>query len=201
MRLAAEADVHIVLCSQVFTLRATLRAAYLLNLKYKGFANLARAIAEGTFTAYQDIITAGCADVGALNALLKPFNAPDADVTPLGDAILANREELLAFVAVLAGATSKDNESEASGEPISFEEYHTRLYQLGTGRLGWTPGDTWEAKPSEIINANEGRLSFVSDILSAIFGKQQDSSTIDATTGKLTAEMRAELNAIGRGGR
>jgi hypothetical protein len=192
MRLASEADIHIKLCSQVFTLRATLRAAYCLNKKY-GFGNLARAITEGSFTAYQDVITAGCSDVGALNALLKPFNAPGADITPLGDAILANREELLAFIAVLAGVTDQDTDNEApASKPISFEEYHAQLYRLGTGRLGWTPGQTWEATPSEIINANEGRLAFVSDVLKSIFGSKAEDEIDTSHT-----DARAELNAIG----
>jgi hypothetical protein len=201
MRLAAEADIHIKLCSQLFTLRATLRAAYSLNKKYKGFGNLARAITEGSFTAYQDIITVGCSDRAALREFNRPFTAPGADFTPLAEAILANREELIEFVAVLAGATEEVVADEASDERISFEEYHTQLYRHATGRLGWTPAQTWEAKPSEIINANEGRLAFVAEILGAIFGKQDDGSTIDASAGKMTAEMRAELNAIGRGTR
>ncbi|WP_316195945.1 MULTISPECIES: hypothetical protein [unclassified Bradyrhizobium] len=195
MRLATEADVHIVLCSQLFTLRATLRAAFCLNLKYRGFAKLAKAIQEGQFGAYQDVITAGCNDP----AFLKPFNAPDADVSPLGEAILGSRHELLEFVAVLAGAAGTEADAKPAGKPISFEDYHTRLYQFGTGWLGWTPEDTWEAKPSEILNAYEGRL----DMLKALFGTREDGTTIDASAGELTADMRAELNAMGRarGGR
>ncbi|WP_316227872.1 MULTISPECIES: hypothetical protein [unclassified Bradyrhizobium] len=201
MRLAAEADIHIMFCSQVFTLRATLRAAYCLNRKYRGFANLAKAIQEGSFSAYQDVIKAGCADDGALNAFLKPFNASDADITPLGEVILGNRHELLEFVVILAGGTQdQDGQTGQPTKLITHEELHTQLYQAGTGLLGWTPEDTWEAKPSEIINANQGRFAFVKDLLGVVFGKQEHGSTIDGTD-KLTAEMRAELNAIGRGAR
>jgi hypothetical protein len=189
MRLAAERDILIVLCSQVFTLRATLRVAYFLNLKYRGFANLANAIAEGTFAAYQDVITAGCDDVKALNALLKPFQAADADITPLGDAIMGNRAELLEFVCVLAGVDAERDDAQSEGKPISFEEYHTRLYELGTGWLGWTPQDTWEAKPSEIISAYQGRQS----MLKAIFGARDDDETLDMND----ASDRAQLNALG----
>lgn len=201
MRLAAERDIHIVLCSQVFTLRATLRAAYCLN-KYRGFANLGKAIQEGSFSAYQDVIAAGCTDVRALNAFLKSFSSSEANVTPLGETILGSRYELLEFVAILAGAAAdEDTEPGRPSKPMTHEQFHTRLYQIATGRLGWSPEDAWEAKPSEIINANEGRLAFVNDILGALFGKGDDNETIDASTGGLTADVRAELNAIGRGSR
>jgi len=186
----ADDTVLIVLCSQAFTLKASLRAASLLNLKYCGFDKLAAAIAEGSFTAYQDVITAGCTDPAALNAFLKPFHAPDSMMTPLGEAIFSNRAELLEFVLILSGAKHADDAPAQTGEPVSFETFHRILFKLGTGWLGWSPEETWKASPNEIMAAAGGRR----EMLSAIFGgKREDNNDLDIKD----ASARAELNALG----
>lgn len=61
--------------------------------------------------------------------------------------------------------------SEPEQTPI---QYYRRLFQLGTGVLGWTPDQTWNATPAEITMAYHGRTEFVSDILQAVFGTAED---------------------------
>jgi len=193
MRLSDD-EVMITLGSQAFTLKASLRAAHSLNLKYKGYHNLAEAISQGTFSAYLDVVTAGCTDPAALNAFLKPFHDPDAFMTPLGNSILSARDELLEFILVLTGARYKADEPSQRGEPITFEQFHETLFELGAGFLGWSPEDTWEASPSEIMVAAGGRKK----LLALIFGGKPDDDTIERSDdGKLEESARAELNALG----
>jgi hypothetical protein len=180
----------ITICSQAFRLKASLRAARYLNQKYDGFGNLARAISTGTFEAYQDLIEECCSDPAALNAFLKPFHDPSALMTPLGDSMLANRDELLEFVLVLSGGKRSRDDTAPVGEPMTFEEYFVSLFKLGTGWVGWSAKDTNEASPQEIMQAAEACQAK----LKACFGgKSDEAETIDIKD----ESARAELNALG----
>jgi hypothetical protein len=187
MRLADD-EFKLDLGTRSFTLRPTLRAAFALNLKHDGFQSLSRSIAEGSFSACDDLISASCTN-----------DRLWTDYTVMGDMkavreVLAARDQLLEFVLILAGANSKSDEPAKAGKPISFEEYHTKLFQIGTGWLLWTPEATWNATSAEIINAHIGRRA----MLTAVYGgKRDDEETIEAQGGKLDAKARAELNALG----
>lgn len=52
-------------------------------------------------------------------------------------------------------------------------QYYKQLFQIGTGVLGWTPEQTWNATLAEITMAYQGRTEFVSDILKSIFGSPE----------------------------
>ncbi|QOZ76720.1 hypothetical protein XH83_15425 [Bradyrhizobium sp. CCBAU 53351] len=173
--------------SVTLTLRPSLRAAFRLAHSYSGFESLFQAISEGNLTAISDLITMTCADQLGWAEYARN---EDPSMIP---ALMAAREQLLAFIPALCGVTNSDSEPQ-SGEPLSFEEYFTQLYQIGTGWLGWTPEATWAATAAEIINAKEGRV----EMLAAIFGKRDDTETIDATKG-MPADLRKEINAIGKG--
>lgn len=142
MRLAA-CGFSLQLGSRVYTLRPTLRAAFHLHHKY-GFPALHQAVAEGSFTAIMDLITA------------------TSDTVPVASlrSILEAREQLVEFILILSGADTSDDKP-ASGKPMPFDEYFARLFQLGTGWLGWTPEATWSATPAEILSAREDRKSVV----------------------------------------
>lgn len=152
-----------------FDLKPSLRAAFHLHHKY-GFQELSQAIADGSFTAIMDLITA---------------TSEVTPIAPLRD-ILDAREQLLEFVLILSGAEPSDSKS--SGKPMPFGEYFTKLYQIGTGWLGWTPDDTWDATPAEIMNAHTGRL----DMLKTLFGSKSEDDD-----GSLASVDKADLNAIG----
>jgi hypothetical protein len=167
----------ITLGDRTLVLRPTLRAAFYLHQRY-GFQALSREIAEGSFTAIVDLLNA------------TSTTTPDI---PL-HALLSDRDKLLDFVLVLAGAGAKSDKPR-TGKPakaIPFDEYFTRLFQIGTGWLSWTPNDTWNATPAEILNAREGRL----ELLKAIFGKKDDDQRADIADGSL-AGIRDSLNSIG----
>lgn len=74
----------------------------------------------------------------------------------------------------LCAADVDDEPSDAqsgSGEPITFEQLYRRLYRLGTGWLQWSPEQTWNATPKEIIEAYRGQT----EMLRAIYGSADDS--------------------------
>jgi hypothetical protein len=168
----------ITLGDRTLVLRPTLRAAFHLHQRY-GFQALSREIAEGSFTAIVDLLNA------------TSTTTPDI---PL-HALLSDRDTLLEFVLVLAGSSGTKSDKPQPGKsakPISFDEYFTRLFQIGTGWLGWTPDDTWNATPAEILTAHQGRV----EMLKAIFGKGDDEPSADIADGSL-AGIRDGLNAIG----
>jgi hypothetical protein len=183
MRLAAN-SFTLRLGDKSFDLKPSLRAAFDLNLKYDGFNNLSLSIAEGSLTAAIDLITWTVVNKATWAAYGL---APDGSL--IHD-VMAARDQLLDLVLALTG-NDQGNEKSQTGETISFEEYFTQLYQLGTGWLGWSPADTWDATPAEIINAQQGRIA----MLKAIFGGKSDDQA-DVAGGSL-ASIKGSLNALG----
>ena len=185
MRLADDEITITLAPSRVFVLRASLRAAFRLFELYGTYAALSNAIASGSFSALCDVITFACTD----RQELVRFRAT-TDQLNLRDAILDNRDKLLEFVLILAGSKQSGGEPSEPTKPITFEEYHSRLFRVATGWLGWTPETAWNATASEIVNAQQGRIEFIS----AVFGGKKDQTeTIDSTD----ANARAQLNALG----
>lgn len=180
MRLAAN-TFALQLGNKSFDLKPSLRAAFVLNEKYDGFQNLSRHLAEGSITAAVDVINA---TIGDQKAWAKYALAPDSAVVC---DLMAAFGDLIEFVLLLAGADDTSDKADA-GKAIPFDQYFSQLFQIGTGWLGWTPDDTWEATPAEIINAQKGRM----EMLKALFGsKEQSADTADVTS------VKDDLNAIG----
>ena len=181
MRLAAN-TFSLQLGDRSFDLKPSLRAAFILYERYDGFHNLSRHLADGSLTAALDIISATIVDAKGWGEYALPANG--AVVRDL----MAATGDLIEFVMLLAGADDKSSGKADTGKPIPFDEYFTQLFQIGTGWLGWTPDDTWEATASEIINAQKGRM----DMLKALFGsKEQTAEPSDL------GSIKADLNAIG----
>jgi hypothetical protein len=187
MRLADD-EATIILATRCFVLRPSLRAAFRLERKYEGFQKLSQAIADGNFSACADLIETACADPKSWIVYIAT-----ARTAPVSE-VLSARDQLLDFVLALSGAKPNKGDAQAqAGDPMTFEEYHTKLFQIGTGWLGWMPEATWSATPAEIINAQIGRR----EMLTAIFGgKRDDTETVDAQNG-LDSGARAQLNALG----
>ncbi|TAI63451.1 hypothetical protein CWO89_24080 [Bradyrhizobium sp. Leo170] len=107
--------------------------------------------------------------------------------------VLAARGQLIEFILVLIGAQDKTGgDKPQAGKPISFDEYFTQLFQIGTGWLGWSPAETWNATPAEIINAKRGRNA----MLEEIFGRKSEDQAADVADGSF-ASVKGDLNAIG----
>lgn len=179
MRLAAN-TFALQLGDKSFDLKPSLRAAWTLFDKYDGFHNLSRYLAEGSITTATDIINATITDQNAWANYALAGNAVVCD-------LLAAMDQLQECVLLLAGIDSNSTDKPHTGKPMQFDEYFTKLYQIGTGWLGWTPDDTWDATPAEIMNAHTGRL----DMLKALFGSKSDDD------GSLASVDKADLNAIG----
>lgn len=180
MRLADD-SFDLKLGSNTFVLRPTLRAAFHLDRTYEGFQNLSIGIAEGSLTTATDLITATVTDQSRWAAY-----ALASDGTIVRDLMNA-RDQLLEFLLILTGATVK-NDKPQTGKPTSFLEFHTRLFEIGTGWLSWSPDITWSSTPAEILAAHKGRT----DMLKAIFGGG-DKQERDESIGSL----KDRLNALG----
>jgi hypothetical protein len=180
MRLAAN-SFTLQLGEKSFDLKPTLRAAFNLNIKYAGFHNLSRYLAEGSITTAVDLINTTIIDQNSWAAYV--FKHGKSAVRDL----IAARDQLLDLVMVLAGNDQTEDKPN-TGKPISFEEYHSTVFRIATGWLGWTPDQAWNATIPEIINAYRGRR----EMLKAIFGGNDDDKPAESIT-----DIRDDLNAIG----
>jgi hypothetical protein len=155
MRLAAENEVG----TGIFQLRPSLRAATLLERRH-GFKKLFEACADCNLTVISDVIetSSNCGD----------FLATLAD-RPLIEVLPAVTETLPAHILALA-AIDPDRETPSGGEAMPFADYYARLFRIGTGWLGWSPAETWNATPAEITEAYSGHL----EMLRAIHGSSDD---------------------------
>ncbi|MET0171093.1 MAG: hypothetical protein ABW206_01650 [Agrobacterium vaccinii] len=136
-------------------LRPSLRYAMQLERSPGSFRQLLADLSDGSLTAAVTIIE------------------PHAD----GMLFLENRvldelprlqHSLTAYVLQCTGIDPDEPavKGKSTGKPQPFADYLTGLYRIGTGWLGWTPEITLDATPTEIIEANKGRM----EMLKAIFG-------------------------------
>jgi hypothetical protein len=87
-------------------------------------------------------------------------------------------EPLIRHVFALAGFDQEETgEAKAStnAKPMSFAEYHNKLFSIATGWLGWGPNTAWSATPAEIIVGYKGKL----DMLQAVFGVKDQEQAPD----------------------
>lgn len=143
-----------------FDLQPTLRAATTLERRY-GFHGLIAARADGNLTVIADIVEAssGCRD------FLKAIEG-----VPLGSVMPELLAALDPYIQSLASIDPDNPKPQSTGEPMPFKDYYARLYQIGTGWLGWSPDTTWNATGKEILDAYSGHL----EMLKAIYGSSDD---------------------------
>ncbi|MCO5159822.1 MAG: hypothetical protein M9939_01690 [Mesorhizobium sp.] len=170
-------------------LRPTLRAAYRLNRRDGGFPALSQGVLDGDMGALADVIEEGAGRPTAIADLLK-------DVAINGVERLAElREPLLEYLAQLLGlddAKPTDQPADTNAPTMSRTEYLERLFQIGTGNLGWTPADTWAASPAEIEAAFKGRC----DLLRSIFGGGDDQARAENKV-PMSKRVAATMKALG----
>lgn len=180
MRLADD-DVQIKLGPQTVSLRPTLRAAFRLEQKYDGFHNLIRAVAGGNLSAISDVIKEGCGQATALTDFLDT-----TDDLPLAISLDLLISPICAFILSLGGIETAIQI--VAREPIAFVDYHTKLFRIATGWLGWTPDQAWNATPAEILEAQQGRAEMLASIFGG--GNKPDDET-------LGTNAKDHLNALG----
>ena len=143
--------------ARAVSLRPSLGAAATLESRY-GFQKLFEAVGDGNLTVIADVIetSSDCDD------FLKSISG-----IPLIEIMRNVIETTTQHILALAGADQDQANSEPhSGETMPFGEYYKRLYQLGTGWLGWSPSVTWQSTPSEILRAYGAHV----EQLRAIYG-------------------------------
>jgi len=94
------------------------------------------------------------------------------------DVLPTLRDPLLAYIMACAGIDPDDapaNQNQTTRKTTPFSEYLANLYRIGTGWLGWTPKDTLDATPVEILEAYKGRL----ELLKAVFGNGESTPAKD----------------------
>lgn len=163
MKLAEEIVVNI--GGEAIELRPSLRLALQLERRPGGFAKVLREITDLT--------------LGTMAELIEPHHGGGSVfINQVYDEGLPNlRDPLLRYVLALAGIDPEQAEKVANskGKTVPMGAHLLDLYRCGTGWLGWTPADTLDATPTEIVEAFRGRQ----DMLRAIFGSSKDDKPKD----------------------
>jgi hypothetical protein len=145
-------------------LKPTLKAACILDEKYHGFEQLARDVADGKFHIIADVLHIGATH----NSLSKP--AIEYALSKSVATFETISAQVITFILACCGIDDtqvvEPSNQQSTDTLTSFKEHHAKLFRIATGWLGWTPNDTWNATPSEIIEAYKGRT----ELLGTIFG-------------------------------
>lgn len=166
-----------------FVLRPTLRAAARLEQIYDGWGQLATAYTNYEFKALADIVVESSDDPNdAFDRLCKAVGQ-----FPLGDIYKTIQSSIARHIGRLVGY-DPDATEVPTEQPVSFTEYHEALFKIGTGWLGWTPEQTWNATPKEIIVARAGLI----DKLRAIHAPTQSDT---APANEITKEEFKALSS------
>jgi hypothetical protein len=175
------------------TLRPTLRAAYRLEETY-GFKAIVTGITEGQM-AIMGAIIREAGDFPA--AMLNLLNVIERDGA---EALDVFKMPLFNLVGAMIGVGDEEEAKPTKGKSATvadsstetFGTYFDRLFSIGTGWLGWTPAETWQATPAEIVAAQKGRV----DMLRAIFGGKDDDKEARKKL-PLSEKIKMTMQALG----
>jgi len=166
---------------EAIVLRPTLRAASTLINTYGSYGAIIHAMSELKISTLVDVIRAG-------SGLPLPHLFSSLTHQPLRN-LESTMGTVVSFVVSLAGNPShikeQGSDSPSAGEAdthkdtITLDEYHTRLFEIGTGILGWSPADTWNATATDILSAFKGRTGFIKELLGTIFGTPEKTDEYD----------------------
>lgn len=147
---------------QSYSLRPSLRCAASLVRLHDGLPNLIKKISEWDTATVRAVITHATPE--GVGRLLK-----DAENAPLS---VFMRECQPALFELLAALIPENDAAKGDNFTVNltWEEAFEDLFAIGTGWLGWSPAETWDATPSEIMTA----FSAHADKLKAIHGGGED---------------------------
>lgn len=178
--------IYVELAGEAFELRPSLRASMNLVRRH-GLPGLLAAVQGFNLTIIMDMLR---------EAAISP-KLLLADIAAFGLGTVRNRltGPLAEFVLAVAGIDPDDTTPHVPtpGKPMTPDQYHTRLFGIATGWLGWAPEEAWNATPAEIIAAKMGRTDLIADVLRAIFG----GTDTDQPDTQYRPEQVAEIVAAG----
>jgi hypothetical protein len=198
MRLA-DNEITITVGGERIHLRPSLRAAFRLERQHGGFDGIIRAVLDGSLSVIASVVTESSDRWASVPAFLKSIDAMPAKIG-IDDLSVS----VLDHVLTLAGIDPANKTApKASTNPITHLEYHTRLYRIATGWIGWTPEAAWNATPAEILEACKGRKDMIDQTLKAVFGGSEAEETpqgpVTHTEEQIQAS-RATLKAMSAAG-
>jgi hypothetical protein len=190
MKLGAD-SIYIELAGEAFELRPSLRASLSLVRRHS-FPSLLAAVQAFNVTVISDLLR---------EAAIKP-SLLLAEITRLGLGSVRKRLSgpLAQFVLAIAGIDLNDTTPPAPVKDKSAdpEQVFTDLFRYGTGWLGWTPEETWNATPAEIIAARNGRTDLIMDVLQAVYGPAEKgkadkpAQTVDAYSPEVLQQIEEQ---------
>lgn len=188
MQLGAD-PIYIELAGEAFELRPSLRASMHL-IRRHGLARLFAAVPAFNITIVMDVLREAAIKPGLLLA----------EIAAIGLGRVRNRltNPLAEFVLAVAGIDphAQTLPAPTPGKPVDPEQALTQLYRFATGWLGWTPEAAWNATAAEIIEARAGRMTLITEILEAVFGKPASTTSAPAGT-RYTPDQLEQIVELG----
>lgn len=130
----------------VVVLRASLRAAIDLDALPGGFNATVEGVMGQSYTSIRDVLLASATDrAAAVSLLAAAAHKPLAPFMAEAQAVC-----LSIFAAFLPQDSGTASTQGASAKPVTMRDYLGELFRFGTGWLGWTPAEVWNASPGEI---------------------------------------------------
>lgn len=174
------------------SLRPTLRAACYLERLHDGFPGLFSRLEQSNLATIREVIMQAASSRQEAKAFLS-----ELEQLPLRHVAEITVSPLLALCTGFFPKNDQNDSKKAKPskavKPVTMQDVYSELFAIGTGILGWTPNDTWNATPSEIVAAGKSRNHFISDILKAVFGAPEgDSLKVDQYTDEQLAQIEQE---------
>lgn len=164
MRLAAE-DTFLRLDGVHVTLRPTLRAAIRLERRH-GFDALFRNVQDMNLSVIGDLVReSAVSESDDFEHALEWV--PLSKVSDLIEPLLAH---VVGLTGIDAETIGKAAEQGRDAPRMTLAEHLQKLFEIGTGWLGYSPEVTLDCTPRELLAAHKGRA----DMLKAIFGGSED---------------------------
>lgn len=148
------------------TLRPTLRAAIRLERRY-GFDALFRNVQEMNLSVICDLVRESAIENGEQFEHALAW-APLVTVAELIEPLLAH---VIALTGIDAETIGKATGQGKDAPRMTLAEHLRKLFEIGTGWLGYSPEVTLACTPRELLAAHKGRA----DMLKAIFGGSDES--------------------------
>lgn len=160
-------------------LRASLRAATLIEKMDGGFAGVLQKLQQGHTRTLRDIVLNSATDRTTALALLDTMQ--DENLSVIQQTLIAPAFAILTALMTPDLSTEKPTPTAtttAKAKPVAWADFYSELYQIATGWLGWTPDAAWNATIPEITNAFQGHM----DMLKAIHGGGDDAEQSNIQT-------------------